>query len=186
MADITKCAGEGCARRGECLRYVAPASDHQSWALFDHNETCRSFWPLRRDDSDECEAAVLTLQRRGYIVVPDGEARYLIDRAHVDHTGLLRAAKRVREGLPALTERQLIAVARRAQRDMVAAKAELDPNPVARKLAAGKLKPSRNPIRDRKILDALSGGRTLRSVAEAYNLYVDRIRDIQRRGYDVL
>ncbi len=35
MTDITKCRGRNCGMRRLCLRYTAPASDHQSWAAFD-------------------------------------------------------------------------------------------------------------------------------------------------------
>ncbi len=48
MAEITKCTARTCPSRNACLRWTAPASEMQSYALFlmqDRDDRCDDFVP---------------------------------------------------------------------------------------------------------------------------------------------
>jgi hypothetical protein len=48
MADISKCSGEGCAKKLLCYRYTAPSGFWQSWAEFEPDAVtgkCDDYWP---------------------------------------------------------------------------------------------------------------------------------------------
>jgi hypothetical protein len=50
MSDITKCKGEGCNKKRSCYRFLAPASEYQSYFMespVKEDGTCSQYWEVK-------------------------------------------------------------------------------------------------------------------------------------------
>lgn len=50
MSDITKCSGKGCKKKRSCYRFLAPASEYQSWWMevpVKEDGTCNHYWEVK-------------------------------------------------------------------------------------------------------------------------------------------
>lgn len=51
MTDITKCVNETCPMKDSCWRYIAPASEHQSYAEFKWKDgKCEHYWKRENNE----------------------------------------------------------------------------------------------------------------------------------------
>lgn len=48
MADISKCNNRLCRRKDTCYRWVAPASEYQSYIVMENREVdCELYWEVK-------------------------------------------------------------------------------------------------------------------------------------------
>jgi hypothetical protein len=52
MSDITKCRAEGCKKKRSCYRFLAPASEYQSYFMHPpvkEDGTCNQYWEVKAE-----------------------------------------------------------------------------------------------------------------------------------------
>ena len=51
MTDICKCSAKECPLSSTCFRYLAEASEYQSYFIIEKpNKDCEHYWPVKDDE----------------------------------------------------------------------------------------------------------------------------------------